>query len=78
MYRAIGALLLLLVIGGCGGNADTKRAPASTESAAPAQTQDKSGGLLSTQREALEESKGVQAILDKDAEKKKKALENLN
>ncbi|HKI73172.1 MAG TPA: hypothetical protein VJ998_00905 [Pseudomonadales bacterium] len=82
MNKAMVVLLLsfLALAGGCsGGNAPegTAATPAETPAAAPEKT-DSSDNLLSTQQQALKDAGGVQAILDKDAEKKKKALENVN
>lgn len=82
MKKTILALLSVALLGGCGGGdtSDSAQAPASPETAAPAKApaQDTSDNLLSTQQQALKDAQGVQSILDQDAEKKKKALDNLN
>lgn len=66
-------LAAVLVLAACG------NPEAATDKAASPQTTPKADtNPLATQQQALRDAKGVQAILDKDAKRKKAALDNLD
>jgi len=72
-----GVLILvcgLLLLGGCGGKQEAEEVIATPAPKAAS----KANNPLASQQALIQDAKGVQAILDADAEKKKKALENSN
>ena len=61
-------------LGGCGGEESIAEKEVTTEVAAPK----RANNPLASQQALLRDARGIQAILDADAEKKKKALEESN
>ncbi len=64
-----------LLLGGCGGEeeeAAVDSQPVKSEAAS------KANNPLANQQQLIKDARGIQSILDKDAEKKKKAADNIN
>ncbi len=61
----------------CGGQ-DDEAATADKPAAEAAPSQKMANNPLARQQQLIRDAKGIQAILDRDAEEKKKALENIN
>jgi len=75
-----GAVLLLLMLTGCGGGqaADSETSEVTVTPGVHKAEPPKANNPLADQQQAIENARMVQDILDKDAEEKKKALSNLN
>jgi hypothetical protein len=71
-------IIYSFLLNGCGGQkqaANPAAAPAEAVEATPAK---KANNPLASQQQLIRDAKAIQGILDKDAEEKKKALENSN
>jgi len=75
-----GAVLLLLILAGCGGGdpADGEAREIQVTPGVHRAEPPKANNPLADQQEAIEHARMVQDILDKDAEEKQKALSNLD
>ncbi|MCZ6503636.1 MAG: hypothetical protein O6945_14125 [Gammaproteobacteria bacterium] len=74
-------LKVLIVIAGCVflsscGGQDEEAAATSAAEAAP--SPERANNPLARQQQLIRDSKSIQGILDKNAEEKKKALDNIN
>lgn len=79
MNRILNACIVIVgcfFLNSCGGQDDETAAdmPAAEEAPAPKSA----NNPLARQQQLIRDAKGIQAILDKDAEEKKKTLENIN
>jgi len=74
------AVLLLLMLTGCGGGepADSEASEVKVTAGVHRAEAPRANNPLADQQEAIEHARMVQGVLDKDAEEKKKALSNLN
>ena len=80
MKAVAASILMVLLLGGCGGDTQTGDVPATSPAPEqkPRAPASDAGNPLATQVQALQDAKKVQEILDKDAERKKKAIDNAN
>lgn len=66
-----------VLLSSCGGQ-DEEAADAAMPPAEAAPAPKKAYNPLAREQQLIRDAKGIQAILDKDAEEKKKALDNMN
>ncbi|MBQ74408.1 MAG: hypothetical protein CMQ20_05195 [Gammaproteobacteria bacterium] len=79
--RRFGITSLCFILSSCGGNDETDAAPAPVAlptEAVETPAAKKTNNPLASQQQLIRDAKGIQGILDKDAEEKKKALEKAN
>ncbi|MBQ61485.1 MAG: hypothetical protein CMQ19_05345 [Gammaproteobacteria bacterium] len=77
--ETLGIVSLCFILSSCGGSdekAATAVAPPTETVEAPAAK--KANNPLASQQQLIRDAKGIQGILDKDAEEKKKALQKAN
>ncbi|XOV89206.1 MAG: hypothetical protein ACFHX7_04755 [Pseudomonadota bacterium] len=68
--KTLACFLLLLTLAGCGGNG--------ADSDPPAPPAEKAANPLAAQQQTLKDAAAIQGLLDKNAEEKKRAVQNAN
>ncbi len=78
--RNISAILMCVFLVACGGDSADSRADAGDARAVtkPVDSKKAPDNPLASQQQLIKDAKGIQDILDTDAEKKKKALKSAN
>lgn len=73
-------IVACLSLVGCGGEESTQEqtATAESESSAVDTAPKQSNNLFAKEQQLIRDAKGIQAILDEDARKKKEALKNID
>ncbi len=77
IIKGIGVIVMGVLLAACGNDNPPPQSKAAVETTT-AKAEPKANNPLAKEQQLIEQAKGIQSMLDKDTEEKKKAMDELN